>query len=72
MERFSSIYLFTTENIAGYMNELDLTDKKIITVTGSSDHIINAILKDKLLSTLSFLYNPDLRVTPVTPATPIK
>lgn len=46
MERFSSIYLFTTENIAGYMNELDLTDKKIITVTGSSDHIINAILKE--------------------------
>ncbi len=45
MERFSSIYLFTTENIAGYMDELDLTDKKIITVTGSSDHIINAILK---------------------------
>lgn len=45
MERFSSIYLFTTENIAGYMKELDLTDKKIITVTGSSDHIINAILK---------------------------
>lgn len=45
MERFSSIYLFTTENIAGYMNELDLTDKKIITVTGSSDHIINTILK---------------------------
>lgn len=45
MERFDSIYLFTTENIAGYMNELNLTNKKIITVTGSSDHIINAILK---------------------------
>ena len=45
MERFSSIYSFTTENIAGYMNELDLTDKKVITVTGSSDHIINVILK---------------------------
>ena len=45
MERFNSIYLFTTENIAGYMSELDLTDKKIITVTGSSDHIINAIFK---------------------------
>lgn len=45
MERFSSIYPFTTENIAGYMNELDLTNKKVITVTGSSDHIINAILK---------------------------
>ena len=45
MERFSSIYLFTTENIAGYMEKLDLTNKRIITVTGSSDHIINAILK---------------------------
>lgn len=44
MERFNSIYLFTTENIAGYMNDLDLNNKRIITVTGSSDHIINAIL----------------------------
>lgn len=43
MEKFNSIYPFTTENIAGYMDGLDLTDKKIITVTGSSDHIINAI-----------------------------
>ena len=45
MERFNSIYPFTTENIAGYMKDLDLTGKKIITVTASSDHIINAILK---------------------------
>lgn len=45
MERFDSIYPFTTENIAGYMKSLNLTNKKIITVTGSSDHIINAILK---------------------------
>lgn len=45
MERFSNIYLFTTENIAGYMDDIDLNNKKIITVTGSSDHIINAILK---------------------------
>lgn len=45
MERFDSIYPFTTENIAGYMSDLDLVNKKIITVTGSSDHIINAILK---------------------------
>jgi S-adenosylmethionine:diacylglycerol 3-amino-3-carboxypropyl transferase len=45
MERFNSIYTFTTENIAGYMNELDLTNKSVITVTGSSDHIINCILK---------------------------
>jgi len=45
MEKFNSIYLFTTENIKGYMDEIDLTNKKIITVTGSSDHILNAILK---------------------------
>lgn len=45
MEKFNSIYLFTTENIKGYMNDLDLTNKKIITVTGSSDHILNTILK---------------------------
>ncbi len=45
MERFSSIYPFTTENIKGYMDDLDLNNKKIITVTGSSDHIINAVLK---------------------------
>lgn len=45
MERFNSIYPFTTENITGYMNDLDLSNKKIITVTGSSDHIINSILK---------------------------
>ena len=45
MEKFNSIYLFTTENIKGYMEKIDLTNKKIITVTGSSDHILNAILK---------------------------
>lgn len=45
MERFNNIYPFTTENISGYMRDLDLTDKKIITVTGSADHILNAVLK---------------------------
>lgn len=44
MERFNSIYPFTSENIAGYMKDLDLTGKKVITVTGSADHILNAIL----------------------------
>ena len=44
MERFNKVYPFTTENIAGYL-DMDLTGKKIITVTGSGDHIINAILK---------------------------
>ena len=45
MERFNSIYPFTSENIAGYMKDLDLTGKKVITVTGSTDHILNAILQ---------------------------
>lgn len=34
MERFKGIYPFTTENIAEYMEKLNLSDKKIITVTG--------------------------------------
>ena len=45
MERFNSIYPFTSENIAGYMGVLNLTGKKVITVTGSTDHILNAILQ---------------------------
>ena len=45
MGRFNSIYPFTSENIAGYMKGLDLTDKKVITVTGSTDHILNSILQ---------------------------
>lgn len=44
MARFDSIYPFTTENIAGYMKDLDFTNKKIITVTGSADQIMNIIL----------------------------
>ena len=57
MEKFYSIYPFTTENISGYMNELDLTNKKVITVTGSSDHIINIILKG-CLDITTFDINP--------------
>lgn len=45
MGRFNSIYPFTSENIAGYMKDLDLTGKKVITVTGSTDHILNAVLQ---------------------------
>lgn len=45
MERFDSIYLFTTENIAGYMHDLNLTGQKVITVTGSTDHLINIALR---------------------------
>lgn len=45
MEKFRKVYPFTTENIAGYMYDLDLKDKKIITVTASGDHALNAILR---------------------------
>ncbi len=57
MEKFNNIYLFTTENIAGYLEDLDLTNKKVITVTGSSDHILNIILKGSLDIT-TFDINP--------------
>ena len=42
---FYSIYLFTTENIAGYIDYFDLNDKSLLTVGSSGDQILNAILK---------------------------
>lgn len=41
----SQIYSFTTENIAGYFEDLDFENKKVLTVTASGDHIINAFYK---------------------------
>lgn len=41
----SQIYSFTTENIAGYFECLEFTDKSILTVSASGDHIINAFYK---------------------------
>ena len=41
---FSLIYPFTTENIAGYINQFDLNDKTLLTVGSSGDQIINGIL----------------------------
>lgn len=70
MERFNSIYPFTSENIAGYMNDLDLIGKKVITVTGSTDHILNAILQGTTKIT-TFDINPltkpymDLKISAV-------
>lgn len=60
MGRFDVIYPFTSENIAGYMEDLDLTNKKIITVTASSDHILNAIAQGALDIT-TFDINPETR-----------
>lgn len=38
----SQMYSFTTENIAGYFPYLDFTNKNVLTVAASGDHIINA------------------------------
>lgn len=40
----SFIYTFTNECIKDYLNFFDLKDKKILTVTGSGDHILNMLL----------------------------
>lgn len=41
---FSNIYPFTTENIAGYIDEFNLSNKSLLTVGSSADQILNAIL----------------------------
>ena len=42
------LYSFTTENIAGYLNEFNFEKKSVLTVAGSGDHILNAILLGSL------------------------
>lgn len=42
---FTQFYVFTTENIAGYINEFDLKDKSLMTVGSSGDQVISAILQ---------------------------
>ena len=42
---YSAVYVFTTENINAYYDQLDLRNKSILTVVGSGDHILNAILR---------------------------
>ena len=44
--KFKYIYPFTTENIAGYINQFDLKDKSLLTVGSSGDQVLNAILYD--------------------------
>lgn len=41
---FEKIYPFTTENIAGYIKEMDVKDKSILTVGSSSDQVFNSLL----------------------------
>ena len=42
--KYSKLYAFTTENIAGYYSKFDFQEKFILTVCGSGDHVLNAIL----------------------------
>ena len=46
LDEYHYIYPFTTENIAGYINEFDLENKRLLTVGSSSDQVINASLKN--------------------------
>lgn len=41
---FSTVYPFTTENIAGYIEYFDLNRKSLLTVGSSGDQVINASL----------------------------
>lgn len=45
MNIFMNIYPFTTENIAGYIDNFDLKDKSLLTVGSSGDQVLNAIFK---------------------------
>ena len=45
-EQYQSIYLFTTENLNGILNNLDVEGKDILTVSSSGDHIFNMLLKN--------------------------
>ena len=43
-DKYSSIYTFTTENLSGYIPKLNLPNRRVLTVCGSGDHIINVSL----------------------------
>lgn len=42
--RASAVYAFATENLGGYYPELELGKRSVLTVCGSGDHVLNAIL----------------------------
>lgn len=41
-EKYGKIYLNTTENIAGILEGLDIKGKKVLSVAGSGDQMLNA------------------------------
>ncbi len=42
--KYSKMYILTTENINGYYRKLNFKNKRVLTVTSSFDHALNAIL----------------------------
>jgi hypothetical protein len=42
--RASAVYAFTTENLAGHFPALGLADRGVLTVSGSGDHALSAVL----------------------------
>ena len=38
----SKVYPFTTENLSGYMHDLNIKGKRVLTITSSGDHILNS------------------------------
>lgn len=55
--RFYTIYPNATENIDGYMSNLDFKNKKVLTVCASGDHILN-IINNNGKDITSFDINP--------------
>ena len=43
-KKYTSIYMFSTENVRGVVSSLDVSDKDILTVSASGDHIFNMLL----------------------------
>ena len=44
IKSFQKIYPFTTENISGYITQMDIKDKNVLTVGSSSDQVFNSLL----------------------------
>lgn len=43
-QKYLSIYMFATENVRGVVNSLNVSNKDILTVSASGDHIFNMLL----------------------------
>ncbi len=44
-DKFSSMFIFTTENIKGYVNNIDVNGKTVLAPCASGDHAFESILK---------------------------